>query len=137
MPKASASTYKPRGRNSHKPHRKSKNNNSSRDESPRRGVRISGGGVMFTLDTTTIFDKLFAVLQKAHHTCARIDNDKLIWCERDSCPIWHENSKKIQAEQELLEARLKSEGHVCIETMDSWPMQVVWCGKRRCVGERH
>lgn len=128
------------GRKSRRPttrdaHRRNKRSlRSHRDNSPRRMKRTSdGSGVIFTLDTTTIFDKLLATLQKAHHTCARIEDKKLIWCERDSCPIWHENSKKMQAEQELKKARLESEGHTCIETMDSWPMGIVWCEKKHCI----
>lgn len=41
-------------------------------------------------------------------------------------------TKLIQQEAEKLERQLKLDGHNCIQIMETYPMQVNWCGQKPC-----
>jgi hypothetical protein len=111
--------------------------NSNRDKSPDRRLKkvYDGGrvtGYVFELDTSTIFDKIHVLIQSNGHTCGVIGK-KLTWCEQDTCVNAEKMMHARQKKQVALHKKLKSQGHKCIEIAESYPMHVLWCGKKKCV----
>lgn len=83
-------------------------------------------------------DQLAKLLKSNDHSCVAIvgvnKNHEFEWCQKDECPKTRQLKEmhSRQAEQEKLLKNLKKKGHTCIESRESYPMQVVWCEQESC-----
>ena len=81
-----------------------------------------------------IMHELVAFLKEKGHTCACIENNKLSWCEQDKCRDleWQEEISQAEEKNNQLMAKLRSEGHQCMEILEGIPPQIRWCHRRPC-----
>jgi hypothetical protein len=86
-----------------------------------------------------IMTELSNILKDRGHECVRFigmnENIKFEWCQKDICiqKQINDDMKKRQKKQEVLLKKLEKEGHECITIQESYPMTVVWCGKKVCI----
>jgi hypothetical protein len=83
-----------------------------------------------------ITKKLMEFLEKNGHICQtyNISSNKLEWCNSDICKeiLVRNSMEELQKKQENFIKELEQKNHTCIQILESYPMQVQWCGKNPC-----
>ena len=83
-----------------------------------------------------IVSEVIGFIHSKGHTCCYYDSSKgkLDWCNIDECEDvkMRLDMEKRQKQQEEFARRLIENGHKCVYYMESYPVQVGWCGKEKC-----
>lgn len=84
----------------------------------------------------TITKKLMEVLKKNGHTCQTYNStsNKLEWCNLDVCrtTTMRNSMEEKQKKQEEFIEELNNGNHTCVRILESYPVQVQWCGVNPC-----
>lgn len=87
--------------------------------------------------TPIIVNKVTELLKNNGHKCMMYNITKgyLEWCNKDECirtktlkDMDFRNQQQMQFADEL-----KQKGHQCIQIMESYPVQIRWCGQEKCI----
>jgi len=93
-------------------------------------------------------------LEKYGHNCVEIpsqwstDKRKFVWCQKENCTqkgfqypspslIDNEKLKKINDESMKFAEKLINDGHTCVRYLETYPVQIRWCGNTVCTGNKY
>jgi len=84
-----------------------------------------------------IMDELVEFLKSKEHQCMMIvglTDHEFRWCKKDICTttLAQVNMNQRQSKEQIFKAKLLAEGHKCVYEMESFPVQIGWCGQTPC-----
>lgn len=98
------------------------------------------------IDEEIIFEDLSNKIDLLHnngHICIRILETyppTISWCNQKKCIYNNDDTiESIESKNEKAlkyAEKLESEGHTCVEILESYPIQIKWCHQKECVGKK-
>jgi hypothetical protein len=71
--------------------------------------------------------------KKHDHQCVKIIGKTITWCGSDNtCVEVLRTMHQMQCKQDAQMAKLRTQGHSCIVTYDTYPSRFSWCEKDVC-----
>lgn len=83
--------------------------------------------------STATLEKVCKLICECKHSCIRcVGIYSIIWCGSDECAEIHDKLAARNADRHEFGKKLVKAGHLCVRYLESYPVQIRWCGKTPC-----